>query len=1491
MPSGQGGQGKRLPRIRGRSLVKTVLGLALLVIIVLFGWHIYSSSKNVVIGKTTITPKQVNELRDEITQYTKKNKNVSFGKKSPHTVARDDLILNAALKNEADKYDVKITQADIDKTQANQYHAYGSKADYESFIKYEGITKFNRVTAENDTYEAKLEDKIIAKKKLFITAIIYDTPYINGSTNPSSATLRARALKTMQNKFLPLFQQDKSDKAISANVNIGPNAKNINNSIYFNSVPSTAFYVYNCTTAKPCLNDVKSKPLAGLPNAVSTQSEIDKLTKVGQHTGVINSEAGFVGIIRLAGKTTGNYNSWDQFLKSYENKYAKGKLLATLITPPNKLLTAAAHYIDHYGSLVSQQVENIVFKKASADVGCSDNVSHFVTIDISAQDPNGNPLSGVHVTETRNNAACPVNGHFVDSQGGPNHSPNSGNTNGSGNLTFSDNCYNSRPTISQSPPSSNYSLSYVYATDGNPSHSYTAIVGNTAPGGTLITEANAIDVAQANTGVWSGGVLNAAGSVSIVLHYKQATSTDWKLTSTSTVDGVQGTIHAAPGSHHTFKHTVHNNGPDAATYNWSIKDKNNGGGWSGTGINSGGNIKVGNNNYGPDGTGGSQQGYNVPNGAHNGDKYCMRIDYSHANGPTDGSNTNSSPACVVVDTGYHQPPTATYGCNNAVTTHASGYITYTTISGTDSDGTYETDPGGPDLNLTMTPTHKDVSITTDVWHNTNAGTGNPPHWVELPGNPQTPIVYHCLHAACSPGWVDGDGPVDGTNPDSSPHHIVQAGHSFKVYMNVTNDNTAVVAQPIQSNAGGHDFSLTEPPDQYTGSLMTHNVGFGLGKSESEVKEIDFDANSNTNKIGDITLDFYPDYYQSEHLGDKCSIKVTFYQYFSASLSASSDPLPTAEHPYKGDDYNTAITVSNDLSHNVNVSTQSEFYKLPASGAKSVIDSSTGGAYGVDPPYPSSSGGKTTTTLSGHYDIPAGSYVAGDEYCAHIHADYTTGYVGPDNGVIHQEGADDAYSCPRVVNEPYFKVFNSSISAGGDFNQCSTDGGTLAGYADINDPPGATRGSSTQLSALALVKITGFASAQSPGSINGSPTKLTFANTGVQVDSGGNESPVLGGQFGGCRTLTNEIAPASASNFGGATFPISGKKGAYKHSGNLTINGGTLGSGQNVSMFVDGDVYISSDISYGDNWQAGTAPSLVVHATGNIYIAGNTSSNPGVTQLAGVYIAQNKIYTCADTSNHFSPMSATNLYNGCKNQLMVTGSFVAKQINLMRSFGSLRDEEPNAAAAPVPSEPAPTLYYSSCGSFGNPQGGEPCLSASPAALGLRCVDINEPSDPSGWYDNKLCIANSSDIHMYWTYNNTMNSGYPYCTTFNASDPYYWSDNKLCFNKDVAPVFSTGPITGKQCNTRIIEKADTHDSRWQSGYYLCLSAVPGAAATPPTPKGPPFNSCSNPGTEIDPKACAGEIFEFSPTLYLSSPTVNPPGGGSLQFQSITSLPPVL
>ncbi len=270
---------------------------------------------------------------------------------------------------------------------------------------------------------------------------------------------------------------------------------------------------------------------------------------------------------------------------------------------------------------------------------------------------------------------------------------------------------------------------------------------------------------------------------------------------------------------------------------------------------------------------------------------------------------------------------------------------------------------------------------------------------------------------------------------------------------------------------------------------------------------------------------------------------------------------------------------------------------------------------------------------------------------------------------------------NVVDLPIFNVYGSGVRSGGGFPANGSAGnGILASWFD--NSAGHMYGSSTGLNAIAMVNIVGFASKQAVFGA-GNPTGLSFANTALI--SGSSPSATLGGNFdtGGSYSFDDPGQPGGASDPGGSisATTLSSMNGVFNHSGDLNIAGGTIKIKHNVSIFVNGNVYIGpTGIGYdtGTVWGTSTdIPSFVVVATGNIYIDNDAA------QVDGVYIAKpsggggGQIYTCAQGMNSF--FNSGDMYNQCNNQLTIHGVFVANRVNLMRTFGTLKD-----ATSPAPS---------------------------------------------------------------------------------------------------------------------------------------------------------------------------------------------------------------
>jgi hypothetical protein len=219
---------------------------------------------------------------------------------------------------------------------------------------------------------------------------------------------------------------------------------------------------------------------------------------------------------------------------------------------------------------------------------------------------------------------------------------------------------------------------------------------------------------------------------------------------------------------------------------------------------------------------------------------------------------------------------------------------------------------------------------------------------------------------------------------------------------------------------------------------------------------------------------------------------------------------------------------------------------------------------------------------------------------------------------------------------------------------------LTGYYNNS---GAANGSGTTLASISNNPIVGFAS--SIGSSYG-PAGLSFANTNTTVDS---TSPTLGGLFKtNCARTQVSVATNNINYTDSDALTNTGVKN-YKNDATIGNSAAqTIAAGKRITVNVDGNVYIKNNIKYASDssWSNSVSiPSLVIRATGNIYIDQN------VTRLDGTYVANKAIFTCADSPNTPKPT----LSLGCNKQLLVYGSFLANKINLLRTLGDINDSIP------------------------------------------------------------------------------------------------------------------------------------------------------------------------------------------------------------------------
>lgn len=846
------------------------------------------------------------------------------------------------------------------------------------------------------------------------------------------------------------------------------------------------------------------------------------------------------------------------------------------------------------------------------------------------------------------------------------------------------------------------------------------------------------------------------------------------------------------------------------------------------------------------------------------------------------------------------------------------------IAGWVNPGQANGDSSDPAKNISKVwyfqPSQNDITITTetDTWDkNANNGSGG---WV---GSPSSQTL-HCFAACTSPLTAVGYG----------PNNVVTSGGSVHVTGTYTNTGALPLYWPVLLGSNGGYYAVNGL-----------NADGSLNPGQTGTVDIGLTAPVTTPTLWTFTL---TPTYDGVMGPPSCpgSFTVPIYQYFKISPAAKIADGTNPEDPFISGTSTQGVSyvVGGSLTEGITTNAATTGRLANRSGATVDGPHVTLDSYGV---------------VSHQYDHAINSVNAGDQYCPSVTISPGNGYHGPPG--YADVGDNDVTAngnCLTITNEPYFKAKGAGGLAA-DVSQvampdssgvftCPSSGssgsGLLAGWNDNGDPAGADRGASSELNALALLQITGVASNQPASTVTNSPTGLSFANAGkynaknfVPTSPTDIASPPLGGYYGGsANCITPPSIPSDAQPMpdpGASPVTISslasnGKTPHYQYgtpgtSTTPVIFGADTIKQPSTKVYVNGNVYISGNIvystsgwSYDPGSRVDSIPSLVLYASGNIYI------DPGVSQLDGTYISGGTIYTCGVSTSQ--ACASSSLYSTGKNQLVVNGSFVADQVKLMRTFGSLRDEKPTVVSG---STGLPTgVVWSSCGKYGKPQQGEPCLSASPKKLGLTCTPINEQGDPNGWNDNVLCLPKNSSLKLAWTSyaGNTCNAldmlfmtsgcnissgranlsyiqghGYPYCTQWNAPDSknYGWGDNWLCMNQsrpgtsDSVLQFSLTNDTSQSC-TPISEVADddgTSDGSqtWAKGYYLCEQKATGPSITPPN-----LTQCSNSAgaTWTDRTTCAAEVFELSPEVYLTEPNGNG-GSSSSGDDTITSLPPVL
>jgi len=436
------GLGVHLKRLRPRTRSAKVLAIASAVLLVsAVAYAIYEQlhGDDIVIGDTRITKNDRDAYMQLVEETKKANPELDFGGKDGQ-VALNDLLLNAAFKQEAKKRGDKLTSDDLIKVAGEPLDSKEQQQQYLDNLQMS--SKLIRIRTENEAYKKKYSETLLIKKDLLISHITFDTPLHARASAQEVQRLYNQGAQELRQDILPLMKSGASRDEIaklSDVVLFGEHKKGVYDyQQYFDKLVIVTDYMEGYD-AQQGFNEINNDSYlrGNVGKLYSTNDKIAQLKKVGDTTDVFASKAGSHMIIRLEGKSKGTYNSWDEFLDHYKNEYVGKKI--TFAPLKEGLQGVAATGVRSLTSIGLQEA------RAQVPGGCGSHVATLI----------GRAYDQTHKTWMKDATRFRMHGG-VNQWNGERHSPNAcegthGDKTaiagaGSPNNTIIDNCYTPPPS-------------------------------------------------------------------------------------------------------------------------------------------------------------------------------------------------------------------------------------------------------------------------------------------------------------------------------------------------------------------------------------------------------------------------------------------------------------------------------------------------------------------------------------------------------------------------------------------------------------------------------------------------------------------------------------------------------------------------------------------------------------------------------------------------------------------------------------------------------------------------------------------------------------------------------------------------------------------------------------------------------------------------------------------------------------------------------------
>ena len=242
------------------------------------------------IGDVKVPDSDYKKLKDAYVSFDKKN----GGKTDVGQLTRqaaDDSLMLAALTSESQKRGLpQCTQADVDKSLAQQYGNRGGREAYYNYLKseygWDASIMFQRECIE--FYKRQLGDLISSGVDLYGVYVRWDDT--NGFALNDKTAYEAAVKARLEKDYLPLFQSGASEYTIESKLDIG---KYTPQNLY-NDRLSKIGEPYSKSLSFSNFDQKQYDSLSHYKEGEDDMPYISQLKNVGDHTPIIKSNLGFI---------------------------------------------------------------------------------------------------------------------------------------------------------------------------------------------------------------------------------------------------------------------------------------------------------------------------------------------------------------------------------------------------------------------------------------------------------------------------------------------------------------------------------------------------------------------------------------------------------------------------------------------------------------------------------------------------------------------------------------------------------------------------------------------------------------------------------------------------------------------------------------------------------------------------------------------------------------------------------------------------------------------------------------------------------------------------------------------------------------------------------------------------------------------------------------------------------------------------------------------